>query len=263
MFTMKRSVLIFLVFSAISFAATLLPRYIERNKSLQELMSDRSEQKHEAKRRLSDPHYRNDLMLSFMRREVGEVEKHKNSQGDETEVVPDSISEIVKEMVSVYTEYENAMIKAFAVLEFNIINTPEDVGKSVERAKQAEIAANIMDRFNKELETKLKESLIRSRVSPSDIDSTMRGFHRTADIERRSELYRMNAELMKEAQFVLQVVEKEWGAWEYSVEDGSVIFESESAVIEFNNAMEQISDLVQKIEALRLTILKTQAGDSG
>jgi len=44
---MKRSVLILLVFSAISLVATLLPRYIGRNKLLQGVMSNRSEQKQE------------------------------------------------------------------------------------------------------------------------------------------------------------------------------------------------------------------------
>ena len=67
---MKRSVLILLVFSAISLVATLLPRYIGRNRSLQELMGVRSEQKQEVKPGLSDPNYRNDSMLRFMRREV-------------------------------------------------------------------------------------------------------------------------------------------------------------------------------------------------
>ncbi len=255
---MKRSVLILLVFSAISFAATLLPRYIERNKSLQELMSVRSEQKQEAKLRLSDSNYRNDSMLPFMRRQVEEIEKLKNSLGSESEVVLDSILEIVKEMISVYSEYESAMIKVFAVLEFNAINASEDIGRSIERAKQAEIATNRMDRLNKEMGAKLKQSLIGSRVPPSDIDSTMRGFYQAADIERRSELYKMNAEVMKDAQLVLQVLEKEWGAWEYDLEGGSVLFESESAVIEFNNTMEQIGVLVQKVKELQLTILKTQ-----
>ena len=105
---MKRSVLILLVFSAISFVATLLPRYIERNKSLQGLMNVRSEQKQEAKSGLGDPDYRNDSMLLFMKRQVEEIERLKNSPGGESEVVLDSISEIVKEMISVYSEYENA-----------------------------------------------------------------------------------------------------------------------------------------------------------
>ena len=68
---------------------------------------------------------------------------------------------------------------------------------------------------------------------------------------------------MKDAQLVLQVLEKEWGAWEYNVEGGSMLFESESAVIEFNNTMEQIGVLVKKVKELQLTILKTQASDSG
>ncbi len=39
----------------------------------------------------------------------------------------------------------------------------------------------------------------------------MRGFYPTADIERRSKLYKMNAEIMRDARLVLQVLEKEWG----------------------------------------------------
>ena len=124
-------------------------------------------------------------MLLFMRRQVEEIERLKNSLGSESEVVLDSISEIVKEMISVYSEYENAMIKVFAVLEFNTINTPEDIGKSIERAKQAEIAANRMELLNKEMGAKLKESLVGSREPPSGTDSTMRGFYITADIEKR------------------------------------------------------------------------------
>ena len=57
-------------------------------------------------------------------------------------------------------------------------------------------------------------------------------------------------------------MEKEWGAWEYNVE-GGVLFESESAVIEFNDTMAQIGILVQKAEELQLTILKAKAGYSG
>ena len=259
---MKRSVLIFLVLSAVSLVATLLPKYIERNKALQEIKGVRSEQKQEAERRLRDPNYRNDSVLPFMRIQAKEIERLKNSLGSESEVVIDTISEIVKGMISVYSEYENAMIKAFTVLEFNTINDFEDIGKSKGRAKQAEIAANIMDRFTKDMGTKLKESLIRHRVPSSDIDSTMRDFYRTADIERRSELYKMNAEVMKEAQLVLQVLEKEWGAWEYDKEEVRVLFESERAVIEFNNTMERIGNLVQKVKKLELAILKSQAVDS-
>ena len=108
---MKRSVLILLVFSAISLVATLLPRYLERNKALQELMSTRPEQKQQAKPGLSDPRYRNDSMLLFMRRQVEEIERLKNRQGSESEVVLDSISEIVKEMISVYSEYGSSMAR--------------------------------------------------------------------------------------------------------------------------------------------------------
>lgn len=259
---MKRSVLILLVFSAISLAATLLPRYIKRNKSLHELMSVRSEQKQEAKLRLNDPKYRNDSMLLFMRRQVEEVERLKNSLGSESEAVLVSILEIAKEMISVYSEYENVLIKVFAALEFNSIKTPEDISKSIERAKQAEIAAKRMDWLNKEMGTKLKEVLAESREPSSDTDSTMRGFYRTADIERRSELYKMNAEVMRETRLVFQVLEKEWGAWEYNAEEGGVLIESGSAVIEFNNNIEKISVLVQKVKELQLTILKTQKGDS-
>ncbi|MGR3293344.1 MAG: hypothetical protein ACUZ9M_04920, partial [Candidatus Scalindua sp.] len=126
-------------------------------------MSVRSEQKQEAKLRLNDSKYRNDSMLLFMRRQVEEIERLKNSLGSESEAALVSILEIAKEMISVYSEYENAMIKVFAVLEFNSIKIPEDVSKSIERAKQAEMAANRMDRLNKEMGTKLKESLIGSR----------------------------------------------------------------------------------------------------
>jgi len=46
------------------------------------------------------------------------------------------------------------------------------------------------------------------------------------------------------------------------VEGGGVLFESESAVIEFNDTMAQIGILVQKAEELQLTILKAKAGYS-
>ncbi len=260
---MKRSVLILLVFSAISFVATLLPRYLERNKLLQGIKSVRSEQAQEVKPGLGDPGNRNDSMLLFMRRQVEEIERLKNSPGSESELALNSISEIVKEMISVYSEYESAMIKVFAALEFNAINTPEDIGKSIERAKKAEIAANRMELLNQEMGTKLKESLAGSQEPPSDTNPTMRGFYRTADIERRSDLYKMNEEIMKDAQSALQVMKKEWGAWEYNVEEGGVLFESESTVIEFNDTMKQIGVLVQKVKELQLAIIKAQAGDSG
>jgi hypothetical protein len=258
---MKRSVLIFLVFSVISFVATLLPRYLERSKSLQELRSVRLEQEQEAKRKLSDPNYRNDLMLQFIRSQVEEIERLKNSLGSESEIVLDPISEIVKEMISAYSEYENAVIKIFAILEFKAINSPEDIGKSIVRAKQAEIAANRMCRLNKEMGTKLKEFLVGSQESPSNTNSPIRGFYQTADIERKNELYKMNAEVMKEAQLVLQVLKKEWGTWEYNEGEGGVIFESEIAVSKFNSTMEQIGVLVQKVKELQFTILRATAGD--
>lgn len=259
---MKRSVLILLVFSAISLVATLLPRYIGRNNPLQEFMGVRSEQKRETKRGVSDPHHRNDSMLLFMRREVEEIERLKNSPGSESEVVLDSVLEIVKEMISAYSEYESAKTQVFAALEFDAIDAPEDIGKSIERARQAELAANRMVRLNKEMGAKLKESLIGSREPPSETDSTMPGFYRTADIERRSDLYKMNAEVMREARLVLQVLEKEWGAWEYNVEEGGVLFESESTVVGFNSAMGRIGGLVQKVKELQLVILKAQKGDN-
>jgi hypothetical protein len=260
---MKRSVLILLVFSAISLVATLLPRYVGRNKLLQELMIVRPEKKKEAKPGLSDPHSRNDSMLLLMRREVEEIERLKNSPGSESVVVLDSISEIVKEMISVYSEHESAKTQVFAALEFDAIDAPEDIGKSIERARQAELAANRMVRLNKEMWAKRKKSLIGSQEPPSDTDSTIRDFYRAADIERRGVLYRMNAEVMEKAHLALRVLEKEWGAWEYNEEEGGVLFESENAVIEFNSTMEQIGDLVQKVKELQLTILKSQAVDSG
>ena len=259
---MKRSVLILLVFSAISLVATLLPRYIGRNKLLQGVMSNRSEQKQDAKPGLSDSSNRNDSMLLFMRREIEEIERLKSILGSESEVVLDPISEIVKEMVSVYSEYESAMIKVFSALEFNAIDAPDGIGKSIEMAKQAEILANRMERLNKEMGAKLKEPLAGSQEPPSDTDSTMQGFCRTADIERRSELYKMSVEVMKEARLVLQVLKKEWGAWEYNVEEGGVRFESKSRVVEFNSAMARIGGLVQKIKELQLAILKTYKGDN-
>ncbi|WP_203415573.1 hypothetical protein, partial [Candidatus Scalindua japonica] len=82
-------------------------------------------------------------------------------------------------------------------------------------------------------------------------------------IERRGELYKMNAEVMGKAHFVLQVLEKEWGAWEYNMKKGGVYFESKRAVIEFNSTMEQIGVLVRKIKELQLTILETQSGENG
>ncbi len=259
---MKRSVLILLVFSAISLVATLLPRYIDRNKLLQGIKSVRSGQEQEAKPGLGYPGNRNDSLLLFMRRQVEEIERLKNSPGSESAVVLDSISEIVKEMISVYSEYKDAVIKVFAALEFNAINTPEDIGKSIERAKQAEIAANRMELLNKEMEIKLKEFLAGSQKPSSDTDSTIRSFYLTAEIERRSELYEMNAETMREAQLALRVLEKEWDAWEYNVEEGGVLFESESTVIEFNNTMKQIGVLVQKVKELQLAIIKTQKDGS-
>ena len=260
---MKRSVLILLVFSAISLVATILPIYLERNRSLQELMSTRPEQKQKAKPGLKDSNNRNGSMILFMRREVEKIERLKNSQGSESEVVLDSISEIVKEMISVYSEYESSMAKVFAALEFSAINSPEDIGKSIERAKRAEIAANKMVGLNEEMEAKLKEFLAGSQELPSGADSTMQGFYQTADIGRRGKLYKLSAEIMKDAQSALHVMEKEWGAWEYNVEGGGVLFESESAVIEFNDTMAQIGILVQKAEELQLAIIKAQAADSG
>ncbi len=260
---MKRSVLILLVFSAISLVATLLPRYIDRNKFLHGLKSVRSERNQETESASGGPNSRNDSILLFMRRQAEEIERLKNNLGSESDAVLNSISEIVEEMISIYSEYENAVIKVFAALEFNAINTPEDIVKSIEMAELAEIAANRIELLNNEMGTILKESLAGSQETPSDTNSIMRGFYRTADIERRSELYRMNAETMREAQSALQVLEKEWGAWEYNVERGGVLFESESSVIEFNNTMKQIGVLVQKVKALQLEILETQAGDSG
>jgi len=110
--------------------------------------------------------------------------------------------------------------------------------------------------------TKLKEFPAGSQEPPSDTDSTMQGFYLTADIGRRGKLYKLSAEIMKDVQSALHVMEKEWGVWEYNAE-GGVLFESESAVIEFNDAMAQIGILVQKAEELQFTILKAQAGDSG
>ena len=69
---MKRGIKIFLAASVVCFVATYLPKYIERHKDLQEIKSESSEQKQEAKRRLSDPNYRNDSILPFMTRQAKE-----------------------------------------------------------------------------------------------------------------------------------------------------------------------------------------------
>ncbi len=260
---MKRSVLILLVFSAISFVATLLPRYIERNKSLQELMSVRSEQKQETKSGVNNPNHRNESMLLFMKREVEEIERLKNRSGGESEVEQDSVSGIVKELISAYSEYENEKTAIFAVLELNAINTTDDICKSIKRAKQAEIIAKRIELLNKEMEAKLKESLVERRDSSSSAYPAMRGISLIADIKRRRELYKMNTEVIREARLVLEVLSKEWGAWEYNVEEGGVLFASEDTVIEFNSVMERIGVLVLKIKELQLLILKAQAANSG
>ncbi len=257
---MKRSVLLLLVFSAISLVATLLPRYIERNISFQKLRNIHSEQKQEIEPGSGDPNNRNDSILLLMRREVEEIERFKNRRGSESAVVLDSVLKIIKEMISVYSEYESVMAKAFAALEFNAIVTPEDIGKSIESAKKAEIAANRMERLNKEMRTKLKESLAGSQESTLDTDQATRGFYQIANIERRGKLYTFSEEIMKNVQSALQVMEKEWGEWEYNEEEGGVLFESESAVMEFNDTMKQIGVLVQKIKELQLVILKAYAG---
>ncbi len=259
---MKRSVLLLLVFSAISLVATLLPRYIDRNISFQKLRNIHLEQKQEIEPGSGDPNNRNDSILLLMRREVEEIERFKNRRGSESAVVLDSVLKIIKEMISVYSEYESVMAKAFAALEFNAIVTPEDIGKSIESAKKAEIAANRMERLNKEMRTKLKESLAGSQesTSTSDTDPATRDFYQIANIERRDKLYTFSEEIMKNVQSALQVMEKEWGEWEYNEEEGGVLFESESAVMEFNDTMKQIGVLVQKIKELQLAILKAYAG---
>ncbi len=259
---MKRSVSVFLILSVLSLAATLLPKYIDRNKLLQGLKGVRSEQKQESKRGLSDSNYRNNSMLPFMRGQTEEIKRLKGSLDSESVAILDSVSEIVKEMIAVCSEYENAVVKVFAALEFNTINDPEDLGKSIERAKHAETAANKLVRLNNDMVAKLKESHIGSRVISSDTDSTMQGFFRAADIERIGKLYKLSAEIMKDVQSALLVMEKEWGEWEYNEEGGSVLFESESAVIEFNDTIVQIGIILQKAEELQLTILKAQKGDS-
>ncbi len=226
-------------------------------------MNVRSEQKQEAKSELSDPGDRNESMLLHMRRQVEEIERLKNSPGSESETVLDSILEIVKEMISVYSEYESAMVKVFAALEFNAIDSLDGIRKSIDMADQAEVATNRMEQLDKEMNTKLKESLAGNQVPASDADSTIRSFYLTVYIEGKSELYKMNAEIIKDAQSALQIMEKEWGAWEYNVEGGGVLFESENTVIEFKSIMERIGVLVSKVKALQHSILKAQTGDSG
>ncbi len=98
-------------------------------------------------------------------------------------------------------------------------------------------------------------------VSPADINSAMRGFYRTADIERKSELYKMNAKFWKEVKLLLHILEREWGAWEYDEVEGEVLFDSDNAIIEFNNTMERIDNLATNIEELQLAILRKQAGE--
>ena len=60
---------------------------------------------------------------------------------------------------------------------------------------------------------------------------------------------------------LLLILEKEWGAWKYDEVEGGVLFNSDSAVTEFNNVTERIVDLTQKLEKLQYTILKNQAGE--
>ena len=46
------------------------------------------------------------------------------------------------------------------------------------------------------------------------------------------------------------------------MEEGGVLFESESRVVEFNSAMARIGGLVQKVKELQPAILKTYKGDN-
>jgi hypothetical protein len=46
------------------------------------------------------------------------------------------------------------------------------------------------------------------------------------------------------------------------VEEGGVLFESESTVVGFNSAMGRIGGLVQKVKELQLVILKAQKDDN-
>ncbi len=115
-------------------------------------------------------------------------------------------------MISVYSEYENSVIEVFVALEFNAIYTTEDIGKSIERARQTEIAAKRMEQLNKEMGIKLREFLAGNQETSADIDSTVQGYYLAADIERRNELYKMNVETMRTAQLALQILEEEWGA---------------------------------------------------
>ena len=69
---MNRGIKLFLAASVVCFVATYLPKYIDRHKDLQEIKSESSEQKQEDKRRISDPRYRNDSILPFMKRQAKE-----------------------------------------------------------------------------------------------------------------------------------------------------------------------------------------------
>ena len=258
---MKHVILISIAVFIISFGVSFLPRYINQQNTIQELGNVRSEQQIEAKRRLREHEYRNKSALPAMSSQVDEIERLKNSVGGENAVILEVTSEIIREMILITSQLEDADKEASTVFEFGSLSTLEDIDNSIEKVERAEQAANTMDQAVREMGPKLKEALTMRNVSPADIDSAMQGFYRTADIERKSESYKMSVEIWKEVKVLLHILEREWGAWEYDEVDGGVLFDSDNAIIEWNNTMDRIDDLALKTEELQLAILRRQAGE--
>jgi len=156
---MKRGILTLLVVFAVSLTVAFLSQYIEQQNTVQEIKSVRSEQQREAERRLRDPDYRNESVLPAMSRQADEIKRLKNSVGGKDAAILDAVSEIAQEMVLITSQFESADKEASKVFEFGALHTPEDIGESIERAKQAEKAANIIDQTVRAMGPKFKEAL--------------------------------------------------------------------------------------------------------
>lgn len=193
--------------------------------------------------------------------QVYEFERLKNSAGGENALIFDATSDIIREIISITSRLEDADKEASVVFDFGSLRTPEDINKFIEKVERVQQAASAMEQAVREMGPKLKEALTMRNVSPAEIDSAMQGLYRAGDIDKKIELYKMNVEIWKEVKVLLHILKREWGAWEHDEINGSVLFDSDNAIAEWNNTGDRLDGLALKAEELQFAILRRQAGE--
>jgi len=259
---MKDKIKIALAIISIPIIVGLIPflnNYIDQKNSLKEIKNMISDQRSSAKRRLDNPDYRDESTLPEMRSQIEKLKSLTNITKGKDKIVLDVILEYVDESELITSQYESVIEKSSKVLEFGDIRSPNDITESIEKVKKVESEIIRMSEFLENSGRKIKDNLDKRNLTQSYIQTVMEGFYKTSDLDRKIEFQELNLKIWKEIENILKILKREWGEWEYSEEEGKVLFDSEKTFMKVNDSTDRIEKLTVKSEQLQLEILESQS----